>query len=98
MFLIKEGLPIIYQVLSAMALILSVGGNILINLKKKLGFVVWMISNSIWVAVNLISIQINWFQITMFVVFIGLNLHGLINWKKSMPSDDSTVKGMDVDN
>jgi len=64
-------------------LILSIAGNLLVNYKKKMGFIIWVISNSCWIIVNLISVQINWFQIIMFAVFIGLNIHGLINWKRN---------------
>ena len=71
-----------YQILSIIALIFSLSGNVLINYKKRLGFLVWIVSNAIWIVVNLISIQINWSQIIMFVVYIGLSIHGFLNWKK----------------
>jgi len=71
----------IYQLLSILALIFSLGGNILINFKKRMGFIVWIVSNTIWIAVNFISVQINWSQIIMFTVYIGLSIHGYINWK-----------------
>ena len=71
-----------YGVLSALALMSSLAGNVLVNFKKKIGFVVWSLSNILWVAVNLLAEQTNWFQIAMFVVYMGLNIHGFIMWSK----------------
>ena len=71
-----------YQILSILALIFSLSGNILINFKKRMGFLVWIVSNVIWIVVNLISIQVNWSQVIMFFVYILLSVHGFINWKK----------------
>lgn len=67
--------------LSTIALILSLTGNILVNLKHKTGFVIWSISNIFWILVNFIGI-INIPQILMFTAYIGLNIHGFIMWSK----------------
>ena len=72
----------IFQILSIIALIFSVVGNIFINYKRRSGFVIWSISNTIWIIVNLISIQTNWPQVAMFMVYIVLNVHGFVTWKK----------------
>lgn len=69
------------DILSINALILSLAGNLLINYKKRIGFIVWLLSNILWIAVNLIG-KPNISQIIMFVVYIGFNVHGFLNWRK----------------
>lgn len=66
---------------SVTALILSLAGNLLINYKKRIGFIVWLLSNILWIAVNLLG-KPNVSQIIMFVVYIGFNVHGFLNWRK----------------
>ena len=72
----------IYQILSVAALILSLSGNLLVNLKKRVGFIIWTASNITWIAVNLSGAERNISQILMFTAYIGLNIHGFISWKK----------------
>ena len=69
------------NILSAFALIFSLSGNILINYKKKIGFIVWIISNILWIAVNLAG-EPNWCQIAMFIVYMALNVQGWLAWNK----------------
>ena len=68
-------------VLSVLALISSVSGNLLINFKKKIGFIIWIISNCLWILVNVLG-EPNYPQIVMFFAYAVLNLHGLITWSK----------------
>jgi len=72
----------IIDILSITALILSLAGNLLINFKKRTGFIVWLLSNILWIAVNLLG-KPNVSQIIMFIVYIGFNVHGFLNWRKS---------------
>ena len=69
------------NLVSFIALVLSLSGNVLINFKKRAGFVVWFASNVLWVAVNLIGTP-NWSQIAMFVVYMAFNVHGFLRWGK----------------
>lgn len=69
------------HVLSILSLILSLAGNILVNYKKRYGFVVWIASNISWIAVNLVG-ETNWPQVVMFVVYAGLNVQGFILWSR----------------
>lgn len=69
------------HVLSVLSLILSLAGNILVNYKKRYGFVVWIASNISWIAVNLVG-ETNWPQVVMFVVYAGLNVQGFILWSR----------------
>ena len=59
--------------METIALILSVLGNILITGKKKVGFIVWIISNCIWIYTN-IQKGDNLQQNIMFGLYILLNI------------------------
>ena len=68
--------------LSIIALILSLVGNILVNYKKKLGFIIWISSNVFWIIVNFMG-EMNYPQVIMYIVYAALNVQGYINWSKS---------------
>ena len=68
--------------LSIIALIFSLVGNILVNFKKKLGFIIWTISNVFWIVVNFIG-DMNYPQVIMYLVYAGLNVQGYVNWSRS---------------
>lgn len=70
------------SILSTVALLFSLLGNILVNTKNKKGFIVWCLSNILWIIINVFS-TINIQQIIMFSVFTLLNVHGYINWSKN---------------
>ena len=69
------------DVMSFVALVLSLAGNALINFRKRIGFFVWILSNVAWIAVNLMGTP-NWSQIAMFVVYVVFNVHGWMKWGK----------------
>ena len=69
------------DIMSFVALVLSLAGNALINFRKRIGFFVWILSNVAWIAVNMMGTP-NWSQIVMFVVYVALNVHGWIKWGK----------------
>lgn len=71
-----------YDILSILALVFSVGGNILINFRKVSGYYCWIASNVLWVWIALISPQINVPQILMFVIYTVLNIIGVFQWKQ----------------
>lgn len=70
------------QILSIIALLLSITGNLLINHKKKSGFIIWIVSNVFWITVNFISTP-NYPQVLMYLVYMFINLDGFIKWRKS---------------
>ncbi len=70
------------QIVSVLALVASLTGNTLINFKKKVGFIVWILSNILWIVVNLMGTP-NWSQIIMFIVYMALNVHGYVTWTKA---------------
>lgn len=67
--------------METIALILSVAGNLLITGKKKMGFIVWIVSNCIWIYIN-IQKGDNLQQNIMFSLYILLNIVGYINWNR----------------
>ena len=69
--------------LSIIALIFSLVGNILVNFKKKLGFIIWTVSNVFWIIVNFIG-DMNYPQVIMYLVYAGLNVQGYLNWSKKV--------------
>lgn len=68
--------------LSIIALILSLIGNILVNYKKKLGFIIWISSNVFWIVVNFLG-DVNYPQVIMYIVYAILNVQGYVNWSRS---------------
>ena len=68
--------------LSIIALILSLVGNILVNYKRKLGFIIWISSNVFWIIVNFLG-DVNYPQVIMYLIYAGLNVQGYMNWRKS---------------
>lgn len=69
----------ILEALQWIAIALSLTGTICINKKKKVGFYIWMVSNSIWIT-SALSTQ-HWQQVVLFGIYIVLCFHGLYNWK-----------------
>ena len=67
--------------LSIIALILSLVGNILVNYKNKLGFIIWISSNVFWIVVNFLG-DVNYPQVIMYLIYVGLNVEGYMNWSK----------------
>lgn len=68
-------------ILSSVALIFSLIGNILVNMKKKYGFIIWSISNIFWIIVNFVG-QTNYPQVIMYIVYVALNVQGFILWNR----------------
>lgn len=68
--------------ISAIATICSLYGNYLVIKKNKFGFVIWLISNILWVLINFIGV-LNISQVIMFVIYGILNVYGWIKWKQT---------------
>ena len=67
--------------LSICAMVCSLAGNYLVNCKKRIGFIVWIVSNVLWILVNLLGSP-NISQIVMFLVYMALNVQGWWMWRK----------------
>ena len=73
--------------ISTLALILALTGNILVNFRKKFGFIIWTLSNIVWILVNFLG-TMNIPQVIMYAVYMVLNMQGFIVWSKK----DKVVK------
>lgn len=81
------------QLLSAIAVILSLLGQYLVAKKRRSIFVIWGVSNIIWILVDVVEYT-NWYQILMYFVFILLNINGWINWKRDEQRDCRTDRSV----
>ena len=66
--------------LSILGMIFSLGGNILIMEKKRIGWLAWIIGNILWIIINFIDV-LNIPMIIMYVVYLIINIGGYIKWK-----------------
>ena len=81
--------------LSIIALILSLVGNILVNYKKKLGFIIWISSNVFWIIVNFMG-EMNYPQVIMYLIYVCLNVQGYINWSRKKEIKIETIEEKDA--
>lgn len=59
----------------------SLFGNVLIMLKKKSGWIVWIVGNIFWILYNFLS-EFNLPMVLMYLVYIILNISGFVKWYK----------------
>ena len=71
------------QIASWIATIISLSGNILVNKQNKLGFIVWIVSNILWITIGALSAEVNYGQLTLFAVYTVLAVQGYKNWTKA---------------
>lgn len=67
------------MLVSVLGMICSLGGNILIMLKKKSGWIVWTVGNILWIVYNFIT-TINLPMIFMYLVYMFINILGYCKW------------------
>ena len=68
------------MILSILGAAFSLGGNILIMLKKRIGWFMWIFGNIAWIAVNIVG-PFNLPMVIMYVVYFIINVAGYIKWK-----------------
>lgn len=68
------------MILSILGAAFSLGGNILIILKKRIGWLAWIFGNIAWIAVNIVG-PFNLPMVIMYAVYFIINLVGFIKWK-----------------
>jgi nicotinamide riboside transporter PnuC len=66
--------------LSILGMIFSLGGNILIMEKKRVGWLAWIVGNILWIVINFIDV-LNIPMVIMYVVYLIINIGGYIKWK-----------------
>ena len=72
------------MIISTIALMLSIMGNVFINEKRvRLGYIIWIISNLLWVIIGFTAAEKNYPQILMYVLYTVLNVRGVYNWSKT---------------
>lgn len=68
------------MILSILGAAFSLGGNILIMLKERMGWLMWILGNIAWIAVNIIG-TFNLPMVIMYIVYFIINVAGFIKWK-----------------
>lgn len=68
------------MILSILGAAFSLGGNMLIILKKRMGWLAWIFGNIAWIAVNVVG-PFNLPMVIMHAVYFIINLVGFIKWK-----------------
>ena len=68
-------------IVSIIATFFSISGNILVNNRYKAGFIAWIISNTIWIIIELACYR-NWVRLGQMTVYTALAIHGYIKWTK----------------
>jgi len=71
------------DILSVISTIFALTGNLLVNFKMKIGFIIWCISNITWIIYNFVILpEPNWSMIFMYIVYFILNIMGFVLWSK----------------
>ena len=68
-------------ILSIIGTILSLGGNIFIAKKNRIGWLMWLVGNVVWIAVNFLG-TLNIPMVLMYVVYMVINIVGFVKWGK----------------
>lgn len=71
----------VISLLSTIATVLSICGNVLLAKKIIWVFPIWIISNILWIGIVYVQSG-NIQMITMYGVYIGTSIFSWINWKK----------------
>ena len=72
---------IVVLLVSTLGSIFSLAGNIFIILKKRVGWLLWIIGNLLWILYNFLS-EFNFPMVLMYLVYMIINITGFIKWKK----------------
>ena len=63
----------------------SIAGNVLVIQKRRSGFMVWILSNIGWIGSCAMLMQ--WPQVALFSVYLGLSVWGWWSWRCSDDKD-----------
>ena len=69
------------QVLSIIAMLSGLGGNLLMAKKNILVFPVWILSNILWIIVGFLT-YVNISQMAMYAVYTVMQIYAWREWKK----------------
>ena len=71
------------DILSVISTVFALTGNLLVNYRKKVGFIVWSVSNITWILYNFVILSSpNWSMVIMYVIYFIFNVMGYILWSK----------------
>ena len=71
------------DILSVISTVFALTGNLLVNYRKKVGFIVWSVSNITWILYNFVILPSpNWSMVIMYVIYFIFNVMGYILWSK----------------
>ena len=65
--------------LSIVGTITALSGNVLVVYKKRMGWLIWLLSNVFWVLVNFAG-EMNVPMVMMYLVYAIINVTGFIKW------------------
>lgn len=68
-------------ILSIAGSALSLLGNVLLALKKRSGWIVWILGNIAWILYNFAG-DMNIPMVIMYAVYFVLNVFAFVNWSK----------------
>lgn len=66
-------------IISVLGMLFSLGGNILIMMKKKSGWLAWVVGNVLWIVYNFIT-NVNIPMVMMYLVYTFINIMGYCKW------------------
>lgn len=69
------------SIISTIAMILSLLGNLLMAKKNILVFPVWILANTLWIVINFID-HLNIQMVLMYTVYTIIQIYSWIEWKK----------------
>jgi nicotinamide riboside transporter PnuC len=62
-------------------MIFSLGGNVLIMKKKRVGWLAWIVGNILWILINFLDV-LNIPMVCMYVAYLIINISGYIEWRR----------------
>ena len=79
------------QTLEIISALIAVAGTLLVAFKNKIGFLVWVIGNLLWVSYGALTKQ--YFFMSQYIIFTVISAFGFIKWlKEDLKSDKSKAK------
>jgi len=83
-----------FTILQWFTVALSLLGNYFVNKQKKIGLIIWMVANIIWIII--FFIMKSWPQAMLFFIYALFCVHGIYNWikieKEKTNEKDKTIK------
>jgi len=72
----------IVQAASWLAMAVSLAGTVMVNYRNPKGFLVWVLSNIMWILIGLAASEVNWGQVCLYVVYLATSIQGYVVWMR----------------